>query len=118
MTKLFLLKKDFKDLNIEPVNQAYYCPDCATMEGILSYFPSLREEFEVIYVDFAKPRQVIVDLIGEDYQGCPVLVTTKAENADIDTSYFTEADEFIFINSTKDMMKYLGDKYKISIPHP
>lgn len=118
MTKLFLLKKDFKDPNIEPANQSYYCPDCATMEGILSYFPTLINELEVIHVDFIKPRQIIVDLIGEDHQGCPVLVTTKAENSNIDTSYFKEAGDFIFIKSTKDMMQYLGDRYHISIPHP
>jgi hypothetical protein len=118
MTKLFLLKKDFKDSKLEPVNQPYYCDSCALVEGILSYFPHLRNDIEVIYVDFIRPRKVIVDLIGEDHQGCPVLVTTKADNDGIDTTYFNEAGDSIFINSTQHIMQYLGNRYKISIPHP
>jgi hypothetical protein len=73
MKKLFLLKPDFHDANRDP-NQKYFCPDCAFVEGLLSYYPRLRDEIEVTYVDFARPRKVLVDLLGEANQSCPVLI--------------------------------------------
>ncbi len=51
-----------------------YCPDCALIEGVLAYHPALRQALDIRYVDFARPRQAIVDLIGEAEQGCPMLL--------------------------------------------
>jgi Protein of unknown function (DUF3088) len=51
-----------------------YCPDCALIEGVLTYHPALRQALDIRYVDFARPRQAIVDLVGEVEQGCPMLL--------------------------------------------
>lgn len=87
MEKLFLLKPDFQDIN-RNADAKYFCPPCALIEGVLSFYPQLRNELEVTYVDFMRPRPAIVDLIGEENQGCPVLVLD-------DGSFLNDADEII-----------------------
>lgn len=67
---LFLLRS-----NLEVRGTAgRYCPDCALIEGVLVYHPALRQALDIRYVDFARPRQAIVDLVGEGEQGCPMLL--------------------------------------------
>lgn len=72
--KLFLLRPGFTHENIP-----YYCPDCAQIEGLLSFYPHLRTELEVIYVDFPKPRVAIVEELGEAHQGCPMLINKRRD---------------------------------------
>jgi len=73
MKKLFLLKADFQDAS-RADGLRYFCPDCVMIEGLLSYYPRLLDELQVKYVNFARPRNPIIDLIGEENQSCPVLV--------------------------------------------
>ncbi|HAQ21303.1 MAG TPA: hypothetical protein DCR40_19040 [Prolixibacteraceae bacterium] len=40
MKRLFLIKVDFQDLN-RADGRNYFCPDCATIEGLLSFYPKL-----------------------------------------------------------------------------
>lgn len=100
MKKLFLLKPDFQDVNRNPESN-YFCPNCAIIEGILSYYPQLKDDIEVTRVDFPRPRPAIVELIGEENQSCPVLVKEDGS----------------FINETKDIIRYLVDTYHIAKPH-
>lgn len=118
MDKLFLLKPDFTDDKIDNKGQAYYCPSCATIEGVLSYYPLLREKLEVIYVDFPKPRHQISALIGEANQGCPVLILegTKAMQSGLEGRK-THGDES-FLNTTQHILQYLAQTYQIGLPHP
>jgi hypothetical protein len=48
----------FKLLNFIDLKQITrtYCPDCAIIEGILSYYPELRKELDIVYVDL-KPQE-------------------------------------------------------------
>ena len=100
MEKLFLLKPDFQDIDRSADNN-YFCPDCAIIEGLLSYYPRLRNELEVHYVDFVRPRPTIVELIGEANQSCPVLVLEDGR----------------FINKPDDIVRYLTENYQIGQPH-
>lgn len=100
MQKLFLLKADFKDLN-RADNKNYYCPDCAIIEGLLSYYPRLRAELEVNYLDFARPRKPLVDLIGDANQSCPVLVLENGS----------------FINDPDEIRRHLTESFRIGHSH-
>lgn len=100
MKKLFLLKADFKDLN-RGDDKRYFCPDCVMIEGLLSYYPRLANELEVNYVNFARPRPVLVDLLGEENQSCPVLVLEDGS----------------FINETAAIIKHLTEKHQIGHAH-
>lgn len=100
MEKLFLLKPDFQDVKLD-AEKKYFCPHCAILEGLLLYYPRLGDQLEVHRVDFPRPRPVIVDLIGEENQSCPVLVKEDGS----------------FINETRDIIQYLTDKYHIGQKH-
>jgi len=100
MKKLFLLKADFKDLN-RGDDKRYFCPDCVMIEGLLSYYPRLANELEVKYVNFARPRPVLVDLLGEENQSCPVLVLEDGS----------------FINDTAGIINHLTEKHQIGHAH-
>jgi glutaredoxin 2 len=100
MEKLFLLKANFQDIN-RNAETKYFCPPCALIEGVLSFYPQLRYELEVTYVDFVRPRPAIIDLIGAENQGCPVLILEDGS----------------FLNETDDIIQHLTEKYKIGQAH-
>lgn len=100
MEKLFLLKPDFQDINRGAENK-YFCPPCTLIEGLLSFYPRLRNELEVHYVDFQRPRPAIVDLIGEANQSCPVLILNDGT----------------FINEPDDIIQYLTENHHIGQAH-
>ena len=112
--KLFLLRPDFMDAEEGP----FYCPESAPIEGILSYYPQLREQLEVSYLDFARPRQAIIDEIGPDNQGMPVIVV--AEGSRIPAGDFAprEANGKHFITGDQEICSYLSMAYSIGIAHP
>jgi hypothetical protein len=100
MKKLFLLKADFQDKN-RADGKNYFCPGCSPIEGLLSYYPRLRTELEVEYVDFTRPRKVLVDLLGEENQSCPVLVLENGS----------------FINEPDKIVSHLTEFHKIGFSH-
>jgi Protein of unknown function (DUF3088) len=117
MDRLFLLNPGFKDLNLNQSHR-YYCPHCAMIEGILQYYPHLKEELDIDYVDFARPRMAVVELLGEENQGCPVLIIHPEENPEMDLSYFKRHEQLLFIDSAELIARYLAVKFGIALPHP
>jgi hypothetical protein len=69
---LFLLAPDFLDPALG--EGPWYCPHCATIEGLLSMYPVLRARLDVRRIGFAKPRSELVALLGPEHQSCPCLV--------------------------------------------
>lgn len=100
MKKLFLLKADFQDVNFG-TDQKFFCPDCALIEGVLSYYPKLRDELEVAYLGFARPRNVVVELIGEANQSLPVLILEDGS----------------FINEPAEIIQHLTNNHQIGKSH-
>lgn len=116
MIQLFLLKP-FTDANIDNSGQLYYCPPCTTLTGLLSYYPDLKNEMDIVYVDFPRPRKIIIDLVGEQNQGCPILVIDKSDATGLDTSYFQSYNDKIFVQSVELISKFLTAKFKIGALH-
>ena len=119
MAKLFLLKPNFKDMKLND-NRPYYCPHCAKIEGILKYYPKLKESLDIIHVDFQRPRKEIVALVGEENQGCPNLIIHKSEVGDQKSfvDQFQTAGDYYFSNSTQIIAEFLAQKYRVGYPHP
>lgn len=63
--QLFLMAPGFMNAGLGP----FYCGDSVSVEGLLGFFPDLRTKVDVNYIEFPRPRQAIVDLIGDDNQG-------------------------------------------------
>ena len=112
--KLFLLKPDFMDGEEGP----FYCPESAPIEGLLSYYPQLRDELEVYYLDFARPRQAIIDEIGADNQGMPVIVLAPRGKVPAGDFEAREANGQRFITGDREICSYLSMAYRIGVAHP
>ena len=67
---LFILKPGFHDGSKGPL----FCGDAAPLEGMLGFYPQLRQQIDVSYIAAPRPRRELVELLGEDHQGTPVLV--------------------------------------------
>ena len=107
--KLFLLKPDFR--KDEP--GLFYCPECALVEGVLSFYPRLREKLDVRYVDAAKPRVPVVAELGEANQGCPVLVLASSSRVADPDLEVKEANGKRFITNESHIRRYLAAAYGI-----
>ena len=112
--KLFLLKADFMDGEEGP----FYCPESAPIEGLLSYYPKLREQLEVHYLDFARPRQAIIDEIGAENQGMPVLVLAAGGRTPAGDFEPREANGRQFITGDREICNYLSMAFSIDMAHP
>jgi hypothetical protein len=93
MKKLFLIKPDFQD-NGRADGKLYFCPDCTPVEGLLSFYPRLRKELDVQYVDFNRPRKGLVELVGEANQSCPVLVLEDGTFINVPEEIIRQLTEF------------------------
>jgi hypothetical protein len=67
---LYLLRPGFFNAGVGPL----YCGDSLPVEGLLSFFPRLRTLLEVHYLEFPRPRAALVETLGEEHQGIPVLI--------------------------------------------
>ncbi len=110
---LFLLTEDFRDGDGAP----YYCPDCALVTGLLSYFPRLRHGLDIRYVDFARPRAELVALLGEAHQGCPVLVLAAPPPPEAIGLISGQVDGRCFVAGATAIGRYWSQAHGTSRPH-
>jgi hypothetical protein len=74
---LFLLKPTFYENGKGP----YFCPSCAEIAGLLEFYPMLRHQMNIRYLDFARPRWELLSMLGEQNQSCPVLILAEVPEA-------------------------------------
>lgn len=110
---LFLLKEDFQDGDGQP----YFCPECATISGVLTYFPKIRHSIDIRYVDFERPRQAIVELVGAQHQGCPILVLDKAPHMDAIRFLTGQYNGRYFVSGAHAIALFWACLYGTSRPH-
>ncbi|VWC02470.1 hypothetical protein BLA6993_04920 [Burkholderia lata] len=107
---LFILRPGFfKDSECP-----FYCGDSVAVEGLLSFYPQLRDAVYVEYIDAPRPRQPIVTLIGADNQSAPVLVLADGRAPDDDTLAIREHNGRRFIDSPADIRRYLSAQYGVA----
>lgn len=109
--QLFLLSPGFTD---NAGQGPFYCGDSVSVEGLLSFFPALRDKIGVTYIGFAKPRAEVVSLIGEENQAIPVLILDAAEAADDAQFNVKTASGKRFINAESDIRRYLSARHGVA----
>ena len=111
---LFLLPPGFAD-NASGRHRREYCPECAEIWGVLSYYPAIQQSVEMIYQPIQKPRADIVALLGEKNQNCPTLIlaedSPEFENCGIMTWRGAR-----FINNARDIGRYWSQRYGTAVP--
>lgn len=110
--RLFLLRPSFPDAAAGPGQ--FFCPGCMQVEGLLACFPQLRDELDIIYLDFARPRRVLVELLGEAYQSCPVLVAAPGAEA----AGLEQVNGQRIAPDAATIGAYLSSRYGLPLPHP
>ena len=109
--RLYLLKPDFMDQG-----KAYFCPGCAQVEGMLSFYPVLREKIDIRYIEFPRPCASLVAVIGEENQGCPKLVH-GGEYPIPPGVTVGEAEGSRFISVPIEICRYFAAAYGVGEPH-
>lgn len=95
----------------------FYCPGSLKIEGLLAYYPRLRDEIDIVYVDFPQPRKDIVSLIGQDNQGAPVLVLGEAARSKTSHPKMQARGSVRFLNGSDNILEYLAEVYGIARRH-
>jgi len=95
----------------------FYCPDCGVVEGFFVYSPEVRDKIEIISVAYQRPRQRVIEHLGAENQGCPVLVI--ADNIQIpEGAKKSLSTGRAFIDDSKLICEYLGKFFDSVKPHP
>jgi hypothetical protein len=116
---LFLIEPGFPDpayraAEALPDNQTYYCPYCVAIEGVLAMFPERLAALKVVRLPFARPRQPLVDLLGDQNQGLPKLVLGEDAPDDLASA---RAGDVRFVDDHDAIMRALSKRYAIPYPH-
>lgn len=109
---LFILKPGFYDGDEGP----FYCPYSAAMEGFLKYLPEIEEEVDVRRIDFQRPREAVIALIGEENQGAPVLVLDEAAEIPPEARVYPQTGR-AFIHDTMEIGNFLSNIFGVMRPH-
>lgn len=107
--QLYILKPNFEEGGIQQ-----FCVDCATVEGMLSFYPELRQHVDVKYVAFQRPRTEIVAELGPDNQSSPVLIVNQNVAGGI--AGIQEYQGRRFLNEPHLICDYLARTYRTGIP--
>ena len=110
--KLFLLKPGFYDGEEGP----FFCPHSAALEGLLTYVPEIHTKVDVKRIDFARPRQEIIDLLGEENQFTPVLIVDEDSKSEPKAQLSATTGRSFFLGEIE-ISKFLHRDLGIIKPH-
>ncbi|GLQ09465.1 hypothetical protein GCM10007913_13970 [Devosia yakushimensis] len=102
--KLFLITPGFTDPKRD--DGPFICPFCNQVEGLLASFPELAKKVDVERVDFVRPRGKVIDILGEENQGLPVLIL--GDDPPIDAK---SANGYHFIGDTRRILELLAERH-------
>jgi hypothetical protein len=107
--QLYLLRPGFSNAGLGPL----YCSDSAPVEGMLSFFPQLRELIDVRYLEFRRPRQPLIEALGEQYQSLPVLSLAGGHELKDKELEPSRANGVRFFAEEKRIRHYLSTQYAL-----
>ena len=105
---LFLMKPNFVNAGLGP----FYCGDSVSVEGLISFFPELRQKIDITYIDFPRPRKALVEAIGENQQSVPVLILDD-ESPDVPDVSTKASTGRRFINNERGIREYLSIRHEL-----
>lgn len=112
---LFLIEPGFRDPAYGGVqglgpDQAYICPYCAAIEGVLAMYPDLA--IDVVRAPFARPRAAVIEVVGEDNQTLPKLVLAGAA-----AEATGKHGDVSFVSGHDAILRALASRHGVAYPH-
>lgn len=109
---LFVLKPGFYDGDEGP----FHCSHSAAIEGILKYLPEIEEKVDVRRIDFQRPRKEVIELVGEENQGSPVLVLAEAAEVPPEAQVYSDTGR-AFMHGTTEIGNFLSRTFGVMRLH-
>ena len=107
---LFLLAPGFEDND-----RREFCPECAELWGVLSYFPAIKEALDIRYVDIEHPRAPICAFLGDGKWNAPTLIL--ADGVETSNLSGVRVDRGkSHLGSAREIAKYFAQKYGTPMP--
>jgi hypothetical protein len=110
---LYLLDPAFPDERYP--DRTFFCPDCITVDGLLRAFPEQANGLTIIRVPYARPRDVVIAVAGEENQNLPLLVL--GDDAPADLADGTHNDTR-FVGDFKRLLHALHVRHGFPEAHP
>ena len=107
---LFLLPPGFIDNG-----RREFCPECAEMWGLLSWYPAIREAVEIRYVGIDHPRAPICALLGEGRWNAPTLVLAADPKRQSEPDA-AQANGRQYFDSARQIARYYAGQYGLPVP--
>ncbi|KRA64428.1 hypothetical protein ASD89_20195 [Caulobacter sp. Root656] len=112
--RLFLLRPDWIDQD-----RPWFCMACAAVEGFLGYYPQVRDQLDVAYLPYDRPRRPVVDLLGGAHQNLPALVLAEPfAHPDLRDGDLQAANGLWFATNEGPITRVLAARHGVSPPHP
>ncbi|MEM9572872.1 MAG: DUF3088 family protein [Pseudomonadota bacterium] len=107
---LFLLAPGFEDNG-----RREFCPECAELWGVLSYYPAIKEALDIHYVGIEHPRAPICVVLGEGRWNAPTLVLgDTVDTSDLSGVRVDRGKSHL--GSARNIAKYFAQKYGTPMP--
>lgn len=111
--RLFLLNPAFEDPAYP--GQRFFCWHCMLIGGLVDSLSALAAAIDVVRVAWPRPRQPVIDLVGEENQWLPLMVLADgATSAHQTGSHQGRA----FIADKDGILAALAERHGFPIPHP
>lgn len=107
---LFLLPPGF-----EANGRREFCPECAELWGLLSWYRALRETLDIVYVGIAQPRPEITALLGEGRHNAPTLVLA-ATSPRVPGVEYSDANGLAYLPSARLIAKHFAGLHGTPMP--
>ncbi|MBK8197569.1 MAG: DUF3088 family protein [Acidobacteria bacterium] len=92
-----------------------FCPECAELWGVLSWYPALKETVEIVYVGIDQPRAPITSLLGEGRHNAPTLVL-HASSPRVDGIAYAEANGRACLPSARLIARHFAAIHGTPVP--
>ena len=95
--------------------QREFCPECAELWGVLSWFPALRETLDIIYVGIDHPRAEITALLGDGRHNAPTLVL-HPNSARAEGVTYAQANGRDYLPSARQIARHFAALHGTPVP--
>lgn len=117
---LFLFAPGFVNTDLTAPNNAAtgrceYCPECAEIWGLLSYFPAIQHSLDIEYQPLDRPRAAMVTVLGDENQNCPTLVLHRSSPS-FESCAIMQKNGHRFINNARDIGLYYALRFGTPCP--